>query len=300
MIGAKEKGFIWFNRYLEVSEGLNRSVINLLKITRKKVLSMPLTHLHNVEGEIIRFFSIINQDIPFNSKYEKHIKMGNKNPFDKEIKTWLDFNEKEDTFLIINDLTYKRLVELRFWARDVIIKSWMEYLIKHNTDSIDEHSLSQFNIIYNTDLNRDQNLVSHYREFYENFKLFTCIYTGYQLNPSEYHLDHFIPWKYYPVNRFWNLYPSTVDANLEKGDHLPEWTKSVEERIMQYLEKCIKKQNNWLIQNDLQYFYTIVQKEEKISKSNDKSRIVEEIRTYIQIELENIQKIIPGSRFSVN
>ena len=130
MIGAKEKGFIWFNRYLEVSEGLNRSVINLLKITRKKVLSMSLTHLHNVEGEIIRFFSIINQDIPFNSKYEKHIKMGNKNPFDKEIKTWLDFNEKEDTFLIINDLTYKRLVELRFWARDVIIKSWMEYLIK--------------------------------------------------------------------------------------------------------------------------------------------------------------------------
>lgn len=49
-----------------------------------------------------------------------------------------------------------------------------------------------------------------------------CIYTGRELYPSEYALDHFLPWSFVSHNLNWNLIPSDGGVNSSKSNKLPE------------------------------------------------------------------------------
>lgn len=49
-----------------------------------------------------------------------------------------------------------------------------------------------------------------------------CIYTGRELYPSDYDLDHFLPWSFVSHNLNWNLIPSDGSINSSKSNKLPE------------------------------------------------------------------------------
>lgn len=49
-----------------------------------------------------------------------------------------------------------------------------------------------------------------------------CIYTGRELHPSEYDLDHFIPWSFVSHDLIWNLIPADGSINSSKSDRLPD------------------------------------------------------------------------------
>lgn len=49
-----------------------------------------------------------------------------------------------------------------------------------------------------------------------------CIYTGKELHPHDYDLDHFIPWSFVSHDLLWNLIPSDSRINSSKNDRLPE------------------------------------------------------------------------------
>ncbi len=49
-----------------------------------------------------------------------------------------------------------------------------------------------------------------------------CIYTGKELHPQDYELDHFIPWSFVSHDLLWNLIPSDGSINSSKSNKLPE------------------------------------------------------------------------------
>jgi len=51
---------------------------------------------------------------------------------------------------------------------------------------------------------------------------FRCIYTGRELGPDGFHLDHFLPWRFVAHDRIWNLVPAAPEINLTKGARIPD------------------------------------------------------------------------------
>lgn len=49
-----------------------------------------------------------------------------------------------------------------------------------------------------------------------------CIYTGKELHPGDYDLDHFIPWSFVSHDLLWNLIPSDGSINSSKSNSLPD------------------------------------------------------------------------------
>ena len=48
-----------------------------------------------------------------------------------------------------------------------------------------------------------------------------CIYTGDPIEPSDFALDHFIPWSFVCHDQLWNLIPVSSKVNSSKGSRLP-------------------------------------------------------------------------------
>ncbi len=49
-----------------------------------------------------------------------------------------------------------------------------------------------------------------------------CIYTGKELHPSDYDLDHFIPWSFVSHDLLWNLIPADGSINSSKSNKLSD------------------------------------------------------------------------------
>lgn len=52
-----------------------------------------------------------------------------------------------------------------------------------------------------------------------------CIYTGKEIYPGKYDLDHFVPWSYVLHNLLWNLLPADSSINSSKSNNLPPLEK---------------------------------------------------------------------------
>lgn len=64
-----------------------------------------------------------------------------------------------------------------------------------------------------------------------------CIYTGRELNGGPFALDHFVPWSFVCHDQLWNLIPVAPEANMSKGNALPDRS---------YLEPMIELQHRGL------------------------------------------------------
>lgn len=49
-----------------------------------------------------------------------------------------------------------------------------------------------------------------------------CIYSGNKLSPSDFSLDHYLPWSFVAHNREWNLVPVSKAINSSKSDRIPD------------------------------------------------------------------------------
>ena len=302
----KEIGIFWINRLYELPDSLPESLLKLLWNIRERILLQPLNYLHNVNGEIIRFFSMINSEIPFNSTYDTHRNQAIKQPT-PSMMLWTDLLQNDKTALIIDDLTYQELARYRFWARDVILKAWFNYSLegekkRSNAPNINIQLYRLLGYVYQDEFSRDPALISQYRSLYSKMGSLKCIYSGNSFKSEDYfHLDHLLPWVYYPINRFWNLYPCEPSINVKKSNSLPDWTPLLEKNIREHLILCLSNKENPLIENDLSYYYLIMHKNRDFDLINrDVVQIEEELITYLKQEREKLLEIIPGQLFKYN
>ena len=145
-------------------------------------------------------------------------------------------------------------------------------------------------------------MISQYRNLYSEIGALNCIYSSNLFQPLDYfHLDHLLPWTYYPVNRFWNLYPCEPSINIRKSNLLPEWTPELEKSIREHLKLCLFNKEKSLIENDLRYYYILMQKNRAFDIINrDIVQIEEELIAYLKQEREKLLEIIPGQLFRYN
>ena len=303
---SRENGIFWINRLYQLPRKLPNQLIKTLWKIRKRILYQPLKYLHNVKGEIIRFFGIVNDNTKFSSAYDEHRKEAmNQNRPTPCI--WLNLLEYDQTHLTLEDMTFKELSKYRFWAREVILKAWYNYSMEGEKKKKQEKKnlnklYKMFGYIYSESVYRDKSLMSHYRILYQELGLNNCLYSGRELkNNQDFHLDHLFPWSYYPINRFWNLYPATSEINIKKSNYLPNWTTDLEDRIREHIERCVfnrEKDDYNLISNDLAYFYQILQKNRDLKiNTREDSLIVDEILTFLKGEWNNLRNLIPGKLF---
>ena len=107
-----------------------------------------------------------------------------------------------------------------------------------------------------------------------------------------------IPWSFYPINKFWNLYPCISSVNIQKSNNLPDWNPILEENIKNHLELCLNYKKIPLIANDLNYFYYINQKNKEINiETRENPKILKELLTFLKHEWSNLHEIIPGKLF---
>ncbi len=299
----QERGIFYINLIYELPDKLPENLIKLLWKIRKQILDQPLQYIHNVNGEIIRFFGLMSKNIPFNSNYETHRKEGMKQKR-PETMPWIEIIRKDSACLLIDNLTYQQLSLYRFWARKVILKAWFEYIMDKKsrilpTDSLKVELYQLIDFVNSIDFQRDSTLISRYRNLYSNINNLKCIYSKKKFELGDnFHLDHFLPWSYYPINRFWNLFVADPSINTQKSNLLPELAPQVEKNIHNHLRLCLKADSP-IIENDLQYFYKVIQKQEK-NPMNDLAKIEEEIFNYIKEELYKLMEIIPGQLFCLN
>ena len=299
-----EGGIFWLNRLYELPDPLSTSLIELLWKMRGRILLQPLNYLHNVNGEIIRFFGILNSDLPFKASYDEHraqaIKQKRPSPTD-----WSELLQCDRSSLIIDDLTYQELARYRFWTRDVILKAWFTYCLegesrKNNSPNIEILLYKLLGYIYSSEVSRDPLLISHYREFYSSIGATKCIYSGNIFDSeSNYHIDHLLPWSYYPINRFWNLYPSEPSINITKSNYIPDWNDRLEENIRSHIHLCLLHKEHPLIKNDLKYLYINLLKNYDLDILNRENDLIEEeIISFLRSERLKLLEIIPGRVFN--
>ena len=53
---------------------------------------------------------------------------------------------------------------------------------------------------------------------------FHDIYSGKSLTSEKYDIDHFVPWSYVANDELWNLIPAASSLNIQKSNHLPDWS----------------------------------------------------------------------------
>ena len=106
-----------------------------------------------------------------------------------------------------------------------IIESWIKYKLVHY---LERRNPGIPAISLKLDLSVNRNLSGqrkYWIKFMETGKVFDII-SGGIINPSSFHLDHYIPFSFLLHNQIWNLTPLEPSHNLEKSDILPDWDKT--------------------------------------------------------------------------
>jgi len=299
ILSTKEDGIFWINNYYDLPDPLPNSLTSLIWNVRRVILDMPLQFLHNMNNEIIRFFSIMNADTSFKLDYDDHRSKGLKQKKPSDL-NWFELMQIDKTNIVIEDLTYLELAKYRFWAKDVILKAWYKFSLKKEMKKgkSEEEGNYLFKLLgyaHESEKLRDSGLISQLRTFYKNWGVMRSVITGTSLINQEYHIDHFLPWSYYPSNRFWNLYPCETQINRKKYNRIPVWTELIEENIRNNLRICLNHKEETLIFNDLKYFYVIIIKNKDIDIPKRENEMIEEdLVIFIKKEREKLSEIIPG------
>lgn len=311
---SKEEGIIWINQLFDLPEPLPDELIGLLWKIRRKTLEQPLKFIHNVDKETVRFFGLVNHDVAFNSDYDAHLKAGIGQKAPESGLNWLEMMEFDTTSIILDDITYKELTRYRFWIRDVISKKWYEFCVKNDSDKSRKSAeyldfFEKLNLAYLTELARDSYLMTKYREFFDSVDPLRCVISGQLIIGSDdYHVDHLLPWSFYRVNRFWNLFPVQKDINLEKSNLLPELTDGLKERLRIHLEKCLSLLDAPgteyianVINDDLKYFYWRYLKNKDVDlKKVDKGEIVKNLLISIEKDWQSLYESIPRKLYKLD
>lgn len=80
-----------------------------------------------------------------------------------------------------------------------------------------------------------------------------CIYTGREMSPGDYDLDHFLPWSFVAHDQLWNLTPSDASINSSKSDKLPILDCFLEKLVAQQqdaVRAVLKKGSNLKVLDD--------------------------------------------------
>ena len=280
--------------YIDGNNPLPDSLLKTLYNIRKKIIEQPLKAITTILNEKVSFFSIISKGESFDSDFERHRIKADKLTLSyiKKAKIWDDLLEIEIATLVLSHQEFIEISNLRFWLRDVIIKRWVQECVeKYSADNVNMISLIDN---WKKIPERDAGEIQLYRKLYTEMNYNSCFYCG-KILESNFQIDHFLPWSRYPVNRFWNLYPTCIKCNSTKLDKIPVINDSLKTKLEHHIETCISFQgtNSDIIQNDIKNFYQR-KKNPKLIDANIKGQQLKHIIQEIESIASNLLDNLPG------
>ena len=123
--------------------------------------------------------------------------------------------------LSINENWVEYLTENYTILRDFSYWNLTEFLQKRNPNVPDVPS-KLIKPIQRDSLSKQHKFWDSYIETVGSIR---CIYTGKELQPQQYDLDHFVPWSFVSHNLLWNLLPADSNINSSKSNNLPSLDK---------------------------------------------------------------------------
>ncbi len=208
----------------------------LMKI-RKTLFSGPLRHLPVVGSRRVEVFNLLTRpkQTPDNlapwlsGTYQEHWEAASRSATDPRATTWRSILDWERTLLVLSARAYEEISAYRFWLRDAILMRWMQKCEAFSSAPVPPSA-------FDLDLpGRSQSTITRLKSEYDRLHWRTCIYTGSPLRGAV-HLDHILPFSRFPVDRFWNLVPTTAKLNGQKAARIPLMTAEIKGRYCAFLD----------------------------------------------------------------
>jgi hypothetical protein len=292
----------FYKKLESLDEELTPSEIELLVSTKNLILRMPLKYIKNVNKAELHLLSVCVRDEYMDNKYKysfdndfllnlKNAKI-NFTQLDKVIharRTWEHILETETGFLVIANHNYAEIQESRVMLRDSISLRWIKESLKFSKNKGKEGVFDTLFSFFDLKEERDAEAQNFYRDFYKSNNLMQCIYTGESVE-RDFHLDHLLPFSYYPVNYFWNLYPISPKLNLSKSNLLPELNDKIIDRIKKNILVSIQSTDSRILKEKILLSRNL----NSLTMVSDETA-AKQITDHIRNLHSNLQKIVPGN-----
>ena len=238
---------------IDADELLDKELISLLIKIRNQIIDQPLQYIKIASNKKIReeltsgvkfkeesfaLFGLYNNSL-LSGDLEDYQTIRSKSSAWKGKRgemSWLELEREETLFIQMGHYTFRELAKSRFFIKDAIIKRWLEYSIENylQNDSKAIYALFHGLYLHKKEPERETLKMNKMRKIAsEIFEPMSCIYCETEIKSFD--LDHFIPWSKYPVDRFWNLFPTCSSCNRKKSDKIVELGKRMQERLGNYL-----------------------------------------------------------------
>lgn len=271
---------------IETAPDLPTPYARLLQKIRRKLVDQPLRKVRKVRGELAQLFTVYHEDFSLIDYASEEALDEGRNYIrpSGSVENYLQLEDEEPLYILISHRVFEELVELRFWVDSIITKHWSIECQNYLDDGAFPYGT--FFSSLSRDFGERDSLIP-YRKFYEE-RGFDNFYTGENLNRGL-HVDHFLPWSRLPVNRFWNLVPTTGTINSKKSDRLIRLTDEIrEDRLRDHVRRCLEEPSE-LIEHDLRATY---QKYFKREIPDRKDRQVEELRELVLTLYDDLDRVM--------
>ncbi len=253
-IYSEPEAILKIKEKMDANALLDKELISLLISIRYQIVDQPLQYIkiasnknlrqELVDGvafkeESIALFGLHNNSLT-SSEQEDYQTIRSKSTSwkgRKEEMTWIELEKEENLFLQLGHYTYRELAKSRTFIKDAIIKRWLEHSVESylQNDSKAIYALFHGLNLHKKEPERETAQMSKLKAIATKiFEPIKCIYCDKELKVFD--LDHFIPWSKYPVNRFWNLFPSCDTCNRRKSDKLVNLEKRIQGKMENYLK----------------------------------------------------------------
>ncbi|MGR5093013.1 methyltransferase domain-containing protein [Vibrio maritimus] len=156
----------------------------------------------------------------------------------------LDFFSSFGSF-VLNQSLWECLRIYNSWIEPLVVNQWVSVMKRFELNQTKNITLQTYHdgLIWLDKDHDTSDVRKRVNELQSSGSKLTSVWSNSKLTKG-YHVDHCLPFAYWPNNDMWNLLPTTPKENLEKSDKLPSKSRLVESqrRIISWWESAWGKE----------------------------------------------------------
>ena len=132
---------------------------------------------------------------------------------------------------ILDESMWRCLQEYSSWIDPLLVQQWVREMQVYTSNKARNIDLQTYHngLIWLDEAHDTYSIRRKVTQLRDEQKTIVSAWSNTKLNQSL-HIDHCIPFAYWPNNDKWNLLPSTEKENLTKSDRVPSKTRMIEAR----------------------------------------------------------------------
>ncbi|MCB1138896.1 MAG: hypothetical protein KDK23_09080 [Leptospiraceae bacterium] len=291
----------WLEFLHDPEHTLEETELEILVEVRNLLIRNPITYIRNVAGQEITSLGLVSGSpeqstvFDFAASYPQQLRRANtKASHHKHERLTLDrLIESEFAFILISNSHFEELARSRVLLRDTINLRWIhtcQQFLKRKGNNSQGADLTLHYPFADLEFQRDPHRVSVYRKHLLAQGLNRCIYSGDTLSESRLHIDHLLPFSFFPRNDFWNLFPASPSINSSKSNRLPDLTDDLKDRLLNHLRAIMAGEDPLTRAESERLMKRIVR-----DSLPEKEQWPAIILTHIENQHSELKEVVPGN-----